>query len=235
MQPIPRDIVAHFEAVLKKRAVPVANHANYRKWLRYYLDFRSRYSLPDSRSEHVRLFIDKLRQKNQTPDQQKQAAHALSLFFESQSQKNVVSTGKAQPHGRVMPEPTKSHQSASSPTRQAVRMPSVPAVSFQPFVSPLSASNRYNDWRCLKEPSSPKWDKLISDLAAQIKTRNYSRKSLKPYADWSRHFQGYLRNSASSPVLGALFIERDRQRFPLESDTFHAWQESVRYRKKLKP
>jgi hypothetical protein len=64
--------LAQFEAILKKRAVPLARHADYRKWLRYYLDFRSRYSLPDSRSEHVRLFIDKLRQKNQTPDQQKQ-------------------------------------------------------------------------------------------------------------------------------------------------------------------
>jgi len=191
MQPIPRDILAQFEAVLKKRAVPVAQHADYRKWLRYYLDFRSRYSLPDSRSEHVRLFIDKSRQKNQTPDGQKQASHALSLFFESQSQKNVVSTSKAQPHGRAMPEPPKSHQSASSPTRQAVRMPSVPAVSFQPFVSPLSAGNRYNDWRCLKESGSPEWDKLISDLAAEIKTRHYSRKTLKAYAEWSRKFQGF--------------------------------------------
>jgi len=194
MQPIPRDILAQFEAVLKKRAVPVAQHADYRKWLRYYLDFRSRYSLPDSRSEHVRLFVDKLRQKNQTPEQQKQAAHALSLFFESQSRKKVVSTGKAQPNGKAMPEPPKPHQSGTSPTRQAAPMPSDPAVSFQPFVSSLSPGSRYNDWRCLKKSGSPEWDKLISDLAAEIKTRHYSRKTLKAYADWSRDFQGYLRN-----------------------------------------
>ena len=77
MQPIPSDILTQFEAVLKKRAVPVFRHADYRKWLRYYLDFRSKYPLPDSKSEHVRLFIEKLREKNQTHEQQKQAAHAL--------------------------------------------------------------------------------------------------------------------------------------------------------------
>src|SRR3990172_12629546 len=91
MQPIPSDILTQFEAVLKKRSVPVSRHADYRKWLRYYLDFRGKYSIPDSKSEHVRLFIEKLRNKDQTPEQQKQAAHALSLFFESQLQKNLYS------------------------------------------------------------------------------------------------------------------------------------------------
>ena len=79
MQPIPNDILTQFEAVLKKRSVPVSRHADYRKWLRYYLDFRGKYALPGSKSEHVRLFIQKLREKKQTPVQQKQAAHALSL------------------------------------------------------------------------------------------------------------------------------------------------------------
>ena len=60
MKPIPRDISAQFEAVLKKRAVPVVRQADYKKWLMYYLDYRSTYSLPDSRSAHVRLFIEKL-------------------------------------------------------------------------------------------------------------------------------------------------------------------------------
>jgi hypothetical protein len=82
MQPIPSDILTQFEAVLKKRAVPVARYADYRKWLLYYFDFRGKYTLPDSKSEHVRLFIEKLQKKNQTPEQQKQAAHALSLYFE---------------------------------------------------------------------------------------------------------------------------------------------------------
>ncbi len=61
MLPIPNEIAAAYEAVLKKRAIPISRHADYRKWLRYFLDFRSKYPLPDSRSEQVRLFIQKLR------------------------------------------------------------------------------------------------------------------------------------------------------------------------------
>ena len=81
MQTIPSDILAKFSAVLEKRAVPVSLHEDYKKWLRYYLDFRSKYNLPDSRSEHVRMFIQKLQDKGQTIEQQKQAAHALSYYL----------------------------------------------------------------------------------------------------------------------------------------------------------
>ena len=84
MQLIPSDIWEQYAAVLKKRAVPVSHQADYRKWLRCYLDFRIKFLLPDSRSEQVRLFIQKLREKRQTPEQQKQAVHALSLYFEIQ-------------------------------------------------------------------------------------------------------------------------------------------------------
>jgi hypothetical protein len=41
MKPIPSDILAEFETLLKKKAVPAARHADYRKWLMYYLDFLS--------------------------------------------------------------------------------------------------------------------------------------------------------------------------------------------------
>ena len=185
MEPIPSDILSQYEAVLKKRAVPVSRHADYRKWLLYYLDFRSKYTLPDSRSEHVRLFIEKLQKKNQIPEQQKQAAHALSLFFQSQNAE--TSTTPAAPF-------TKGEYLNLSKTGQSDLKRSVPQASSLPFVPPLSASSRYNEWRCLEKSASPDWDKLIGGLAAEIKTRHYSRKTLKAYADWSRKFQGFLRN-----------------------------------------
>jgi hypothetical protein len=39
---------------------------------------------------------------------------------------------------------------------------------------------------------SPEWDAAIAELAAEIKTRHYSRKTLKTYAHWSRQFQRLL-------------------------------------------
>ena len=77
MQSIPLDILKQYDTVLKEKAVPLYLRADFRKWLRYYLDFRARYKLPDSRSEQVRLFVEKLREKNQTSKQQEQAAKAV--------------------------------------------------------------------------------------------------------------------------------------------------------------
>jgi metal-responsive CopG/Arc/MetJ family transcriptional regulator len=90
MLPIPDDILKPFDAIMDKKGVSLTSRSDYRKWLMYYLDFRDKYSPPDSRSEQVRLFIEKLRSKNQPQKQLEQAAHAVSLFFTSQSRKMQV-------------------------------------------------------------------------------------------------------------------------------------------------
>ncbi len=41
-----------------------------------------------------------------------------------------------------------------------------------------------NEWRCLRKSDSPAWDKIIGSLAAEIKVRHYSRKTLKAYPDY---------------------------------------------------
>ncbi len=183
MKPIPSDILAEFETVLKKKAVPAARHADYRKWLMYYLDFKDKYSLPESRSEHVRLFSEKLQQKNQSHEQQKQAVHALSLFFETQPHKNITSSQYAT-----------SAEGLHEHTANIIKVPSNPSVL--PFISPLSGKSRFNDWNCLKKTDSSEWDMIIDNLASEIKTRHYSRKTLKAYADWCRHYQRYLQNKS---------------------------------------
>jgi hypothetical protein len=86
MLPIPNDIAARFDNLLQQREVPVRFRAYYKKWLRYFLDFCQKYPPPEAKSEQVRLFVEKLRTKNQTPQQCAQAAHAISFFFELQSQ-----------------------------------------------------------------------------------------------------------------------------------------------------
>jgi hypothetical protein len=216
MLPIPQDVLAKFDALLRERAVPAPFHADYRKWLRYFLDFRSKYPLPEPRSEQVRLFIRKLQEKKQSLEQQKQAAHALSLFFESQSRLK---------HCPVKPENGKSGSANIQPQTAAI---SVAQLKTDKFDSP-DLSNRhssiaeppaegegksewqgrmseshYNDWRSLRKSDSPDWDKVIETLAAEIKVRHYSRKTLKCYADWSRKFQGYLRNKTPEALYEAV-------------------------------
>jgi len=212
MLPIPQEVLAKFNAIIKQRAVPAPLHSDYRKWLLYFLDFRSKYTPPDSKSEQVRLFIEKLQKKNQTPEQQKQAAHALSLFFESQNAETKAET--------TPKETTENHNSPHPPLilrggeaepggvtitgESSHRLPKDGDKSLQAssltFVPLSSGGSRYNEWRCLEKTKSPEWDKLINKLAAEIKMRHYSRKTLKAYADWSRKFQGFLKNKLTDEL-----------------------------------
>jgi hypothetical protein len=57
MQKIPNDIMTQFEAVIIKKVKPVSRHADYKKWLLHYFDFKSKYRLPDLRSQRVTLLI----------------------------------------------------------------------------------------------------------------------------------------------------------------------------------
>jgi hypothetical protein len=162
---IPDDILAQYNAALKKQAVDFSRYAEYRKWLRYYLDFCAKYQPPDSKSERVRLFIEKLRKKKQTPEQQQQAAHAVSLYFEIE------------------------HKKPAFPFPPAAVTASVP--------QPAARRPRYwSEAGYAEKSDSPEWDAVIADLAAEIKTRHYSRSTLKTYALWSRQFQGFLQNKS---------------------------------------
>jgi hypothetical protein len=63
---IPNTVMNQYDAVLRTREVPTSQHSDYKKWLRFFYDFCAKYPVPDSRSERVRLFTEKLRAKKQT-------------------------------------------------------------------------------------------------------------------------------------------------------------------------
>jgi integrase len=84
MLPIPENVLDPFNKVFKQRAVVESLCVRDRKRLRYFLDFSRNHSPPEAKSEQVRLFIEKLTSKGQTPRQCTRAAHAIPLFFESQ-------------------------------------------------------------------------------------------------------------------------------------------------------
>jgi integron integrase len=189
MLPVPVPILTRFEAVLEKRAVAPIQRADYEKWLRYFLDFCAKHPVPAVRPEQVRLFMEKLREKKQTKVQQKQAAHAVSLYFEILRQGNAP--------GKDIKTATTS-SGILLPLQVRERPPSLPqSIPPKPHLSDLPAHRqpwrRWEDGYAVKS-DSPKWDAAIADLAAEIKTRHYSRKTLKTYAHWSRQFQRFLKN-----------------------------------------
>jgi integron integrase len=186
---VPVPILTKFEAILEKRAVAPAQRAAYKKWLRYFLDFCIKYPVPQSRPDQVRLFIDKLREKRQTPAQQNQAAHAVSLYFEMQRQGET-------PVGDFNYD--RAPSSILKPPQVRDRSPSFPHL-IPPKTPSSNVPAQRQPWRLWEDgyavkSDSPEWDAAIADLAAEIKTRHYSRKTLKTYAHWSRQFQRFLKN-----------------------------------------
>ena len=185
MLPIPDDILRLFDAVMKEKSVPRSLQADYRKWLMYYLDFRTKYPPPDSRSEQVRLFIEKLRSKKQPQKSLNQAAHALSLFFSSQSRKKHAVDPVERVRGSLA-----AVRSSGAPTGRTAPI----RVSLNGGGAKKNGGKRFNEWWCLEPTASPEWDAVIGRLEAEITTRHYSRKTLKTYADWIRKFQLHLKS-----------------------------------------
>ena len=68
MLPVPASVLTRFDAILEKRGVAPIKRADYKKWLRYFLDLCTKYPVPEARADRVRLFIDKLREERLCTD-----------------------------------------------------------------------------------------------------------------------------------------------------------------------
>ena len=82
MLEIPSQIKRLYDELLVKRAVPERSRFLYKKWLRYYLDFCHKYRFEPTKGQNLSKFLAKLKDKKQNEHQQKQAAHAISIFYE---------------------------------------------------------------------------------------------------------------------------------------------------------
>jgi hypothetical protein len=197
MEPIPSDIMVQFDAVLVRKAVHSSLHGDYRKWLRYFLDYRLKYPLPEQRSEQVRLFIEKLRSKGETGRALHCAAHALSLFFPLDSARSGTAVQRAIKRPRFGAREISPAISGRLPAQEGLPVagsgcPVNDAARKQPI---NKGGKKFNEWWSLNKTRSPEWDEVVIDkLAGEIKTRHYSRKTLKAYAGWSRKFQIYLKD-----------------------------------------
>jgi len=82
MKQIPTQINTLYDRHLSNKAIPKKDYFYYKKWLRYYLDFCFKYNHNKTNKQLLDLFIEKLKEKRQIQQQQKQAFHAISLYFE---------------------------------------------------------------------------------------------------------------------------------------------------------
>lgn len=197
---ISNDLFIKYAAYLIKTGVPVSSHAEYKKWLRYYLDFCDKYPVPEAKSERVRLFTAKLQENKQSAVLRQRAANAVSIYFQmekgdtraqnasdSSNSSDVASAYDSSVHSQGLVEPGAILQ--QPPTAPQFAIQSRP----QQFRRITRTSN-FNEAGYEETSDSPEWDALLAALAGEIKVRHYSRKTLKTYANWSRRFQHFLKN-----------------------------------------
>jgi integron integrase len=175
---IPQNISIKFNPILTQKKIPKSEHSNFRKWLRYYFDFCRKYHYTDSKRESLPHFIKKLQEKRQSPDQQKQAAFAISLYYSivrSGRKDNLLasedSRGKAQPS-------YKQKQSLSPIPHNLVTLPPDPV----------------NSKKRAAFENARGWMEAIHGLSSLIKIKHYSPKTLWAYTNWVKKFQGFIRN-----------------------------------------
>lgn len=200
MNAIPADIIERYEKELSEAKVPIFSREFYMKWLRYFLDFCHKYGYNSADPKSIAPYVEKLESKKQSAAYQRQAEHAVILYH-----KILKKTASASPASQW---PT----AAEELPAQVSEAQGSPASVFPPLtgreisgrVTTAAARNKtsshFNDWRCMKKSGAPEWDGLIDKLADEIKTRHYSRKTLKTYADWSRKFQAFLKSKPVSEL-----------------------------------
>jgi hypothetical protein len=179
MIPVPLSVMNDYVAILRDREISSGHIEYYKKWLQYFYDFSARYLNTDDKAEKVKLFLEKLRSKQQTPAQCQQAAHAISLYFKMQSQctPENMTDGKS----ALQQNPIK-EQELSTPLPRLPSANVFSALSFREHPSQYSAAG-YDE-----KSDSPEWDEVLVKMADEIKVRHYSRKTLQTYALWSRQF-----------------------------------------------
>ncbi len=184
MEPIPNDILTQFNAVLALKAVPSASHDDYRKWLRYFLDYRLKYPPPEQRSEQVRLFIEKLRSKGESGRSLNDAAHALSLFFALRSpQAGTTALAGDQMRSLGIAEISSVARGVPLAKQGAREVDSGGYVAAAAGKMPQNRGGRkYNEWWSLERARSPEWDAVVIDrLAGEIKARHYLSSKMKEH------------------------------------------------------
>lgn len=75
-------LIAEFDQSLKTSDVPLGMQMDYRKWLRFYLDFCMKYQHPPRDPDSLEPFLQKLASKNQSKASQEQAAASIKLYYD---------------------------------------------------------------------------------------------------------------------------------------------------------
>ncbi|MFC1822986.1 integron integrase [Thermodesulfobacteriota bacterium] len=177
MLKIPEDVLSRFGDFLSKKNIPITSRNDYKKWLRYYLDYCHKYRFYFLDSGSIPHFLKKLKEKNQTGTQQKQAHEAIRFLYELAGQQAEIKN--------VLEKITHPDQGVKNK-----------GFNLKPAIHDSGPNaDAYNRKKAInKGQTNQNWQKIYDGLNNEIKVRHYSPKTLKSYRIWIRKFQNHTKS-----------------------------------------
>jgi integron integrase len=124
MLAVPAGVIREYGSLLQEKAIPADRLGYYRKWLRYYLDFCSKYHFDPHDTKSLPPFESKLREKRQPEWLCRQAQHAVTLYWElnphasapAATRRPTARHDRDEPHPEEM-RPRIDHGTSNTPVR----------------------------------------------------------------------------------------------------------------------
>ncbi len=176
-------LLSNYSSILTKKYVPVSVHNNYKKWLRFYLDFCHKYGQPYASRDSLKRYIDKLHEKNQSPEHQKEVANAVSLYYEM-----LQAGAESKPGDSSDSTATTPHFVLPSLTKEGNQRGGCKSGTALLSASTESKTDGSSD------VAFAEWQKAHIDLFAEIKVKHYSPKTLRSYSIWVKQFQSFTKS-----------------------------------------
>jgi integron integrase len=165
------ELINQYKLALQRDRIPQNERKYFLKWLRYYLDFCQKYQHNKMDCQSLPLFIEKLQSKKQNDGQQKQAGHAINLYYSLMrsdgSARKAFKATVAEKIGAVSEKPSPYHAKPPQPNKKAIDKPG---------------------------GATQKWKSVFTALENEIKVRHYSGKTHKSYAAWTWKFQQFTQS-----------------------------------------
>lgn len=192
MRGISTDLVKNYSHLLDNRGIPSKNHYHFQKWLRYYLDFCHTYQFIPADKDSLPYFVRKLHEKNQSMYQQKQASHAIGLYYELITVADLESSKSAK-YPKVSRLAKSSKLSKACLPSESIRPSQVESVGRRE--AEHTGSNRGGDATAALSTISS-WDAVYRQLKNEIQIRHYSINTFRTYSQWIHQFQGFVKDRA---------------------------------------
>ena len=203
---------SRFEKKLQDSGIAKNVQHRYLKWLRYYLDFCSKYRFPIENTSSLLRFKKKLQEKKQNQLQLVEAEDAIRLYYELQDNAppgKILEPRKEGRPGLIAP----TNMDVFLPRQQSRISPQKPSVQ-QRRSEDFGNGKRYPENfkytsveetdRVQVKEQHPKnlvnngggasWRGEYIRLVDEIRLRHYSVKTLRAYRLWMQKFQTYTRS-----------------------------------------